>query len=247
MDLNTALSMKEIIGEYEKHDAFRNTIIKHVNVKNGFRHNGTLPIVLIYHTMVELLSESIHLASNGYLYSLPIILRSQSEFFASLCFILQSEKVEEVAVYYYKWSKYKNSKTALNSLRENPKDVDLEKIYPVIDKLKIEIQKYVNENTKEKNEEYILDRSSNWLSYENDIKSTKLLFKKIGYEKLYHVIFATTSSVVHSSGAAENTFSDKNGNRHLGSPFDKESVLTYHVLLLNELYPYLSRYFNAAF
>lgn len=248
MDVNIRLSREKIKEKLIEHSEVRKQLLNLIN-ESGGATESQLSIISIYNTMVELLNESVFLADNNHGYSLPILLRSQSELFANICFILKSENIDEEGKYYFYWSKYKNHQTALNSISWSKKKIGTEEALSFNREAEKIINKYVRENVKNKNRRYTLNTSSSWLFYEYDLRNIRMVFKCIGYEEKYHTIFAMMSSMVHSSGVIENSIhaDDKEGGRYLSSPLDPDTILSHSVYFLEEIKPLLYDYMESAF
>lgn len=248
MDVNVRLSREEIKEKLIENSEVRKQLITLIN-ESGGATESKLSIISIYNAMVELLNESVFLADNNHGYSLPILLRSQSELFANICFILKSENIDEVGKYYFYWSKYKNHQVALKSVRWSKRNIETGEALDYNRYAEEFIKKYVRENVRKRNKKYKLDTSSSWLFYEYDLRNTRMVFKCIGYEEKYHTIFAMMSSMVHSSGVIENSIhaDDKEGGRYLSSPLDPDTILSHSVYFLEEIKPLLYDYMESAF
>lgn len=246
MDVNVRLSREKIKEKLIEHSKVRKQLLTLIN-ESGGATESKLSIISIYNAMVELLNESVFLADNNHGYSLPILLRSQSELFANICFILKSENIDEVGKYYFYWSKYKNNLTALKSIKWNKKSIDTVEVLKFNCYAEKFINKYVTKNVKKKNKKYQLKTSSSWLAYEYELRNILRVFRSIGYAEQYHTVFAMMSSMVHSSGVTENSIYAEEGGRYLASPIDPDTVLTHSVYFLEEMKPLLYGYMESSF
>lgn len=247
MDVNVRLSREEIKEKLIEHSGVRKQLLNLVN-ESGGATESQLSIISIYNTMVELLNESVFLADSNHGYALPILLRSQSELFANICFILKSENIDEVGKYYFYWSKYKNHQTALKSVKWSKRNIEISEALDFNRYAEKFINEYVRKNVKKRNKKYTLNTSSSWLFYEYDLRNIRMVFKCIGYEEQYHTIFAMMSSMVHSSGVIENSIrADDMEGRYLSSPLDPGTVLTHSIYFLEEMKPLLYDYMESAF
>ncbi|MDT2646336.1 DUF5677 domain-containing protein [Enterococcus dongliensis] len=201
-------------------------------------------IVLIglYNNLIQTTRETFILLKYKSTESIGAILRSQSEIFITLMYILKSREIEKTAEYFYNWSKFKNIQSAkkINYWEDN--QIDETPYLEAEDKCKNYCLEYIEEHQNVSN--FDLYRSNNWLGFDERTNSIRKIFKFVGYEKYYFILYSPMSSMSHGTGVVENVIRHGQNTIEFKSMIKPLTILRFQLEFLEDVREKMMKYYN---
>lgn len=202
-----------------------------------------LVLLGLYNNLIQTTRESFLISKNGMMESIGAILRSQSEVFITLMYILKSKNIRETAEYFFNWSKFKNIQSAKLINKWEGKILD-ESSYVEFEKKYLEgaleyITKYKNER------KFDIYKSNNWLGFDKKTSSVRKTFKYVGYEKHYFILYSPMSSMSHGTGIVENIRTFDQDKVEFKSMIHLSSMLKFQIEFLEDIREKITNYYHS--
>ena len=212
-------------------------------IRNERLANETdIVLIGLFNNLVKTTSDSFLLSQQGMMESIGPILRSQSEIFITLIYILKNKNVAESAEYFYNWSKFKNIQSAKLINKWEDKILD-ESQYKDFEKRYLEgalgyIRKYQTEKG------FDIYRSNNWLGFSRETNSVRKIFKYVGYEKFYFILYSPMSSMSHGTGVVENVKQYDGHKLEFKSMIGLRSMFRFQLEFLEDIREIITKYYQ---